>query len=105
MATISDREIKTILYRFIDLIDYYDRTITQNNCNNCYIKLECSHTPEAGEMVRINCPLWVQHPKAAEAEEINKQLEKFTLDTTVVIGKWDKEINEKNSSKVKLMEE
>ena len=58
MATISDIEIKRILYRLIDLIDYYDRTIILNNCNNCGLKNTCKYVPEPGETVRINCPLW-----------------------------------------------
>lgn len=30
---------------------------TYNNCNNCG-KRRCEYKPQAGKMVRWNCPLW-----------------------------------------------
>ena len=37
---------------------YYARVASQNDCNDCGSRRTCQHVPRAGEIVRINCPLW-----------------------------------------------
>lgn len=37
---------------------YYARVAGQNDCNDCGSRRTCQHVPRAGEIVRINCPLW-----------------------------------------------
>ena len=44
-----------------DIADRIDNSIMLeklNNCNNCGAK-DCPYIPEQGQIVRINCPLWV----------------------------------------------
>lgn len=37
---------------------YYSRVACQNDCNDCGGARTCKYRPRAGEIVRINCPLW-----------------------------------------------
>ena len=38
---------------------YYDRVAGLDDCNTCGKSKECPHAPRIGDLVRINCPLWV----------------------------------------------
>ena len=53
----TNKEIKDILYRIIEAIDYMDRISKLPDCNDCAICNVCIHAPRIGEPVRINCPL------------------------------------------------
>lgn len=56
----TNEEIKTILYRCIEAIDYMDRMSKLPDCNDCAISTVCMHAPKLGDPVRINCPLHVK---------------------------------------------
>lgn len=56
----TNKDIKDILYRIIDAIDYMDRISKLPDCNDCAISNVCMHAPKLGEQVRINCPLHVK---------------------------------------------
>lgn len=49
----------------------YERLMALPNCNNCRerIRGRCGYAPRVGEVVRINCPLWVPENEADKAEE------------------------------------
>ena len=47
-----------MLIHTADAIRYYLRVKSYDDCNNCGSKNVCKYAPKAGEMVRINCPLW-----------------------------------------------
>lgn len=40
--------------------DFYEDITALHDCNDCGIKGICKFSPEPGQMVRINCPLWVE---------------------------------------------
>ena len=46
----------------IDLYDYFQRVVSCHECNTCGGSVEpyCPYLPKAGELVRINCPLWYE---------------------------------------------
>lgn len=43
-----------------DYKDFYESITALHDCNDCSIKGVCKFSPEPGQMVRINCPLWVR---------------------------------------------
>ena len=54
------REFARQLRYAADCIDYYQRTSSYNDCNNCGKTMYCEHLPKVGEQTRINCPLWAE---------------------------------------------
>ena len=56
----TNKEIKDVLYRIIEAIDYMDRISKLPDCNDCAISNVCMHAPKLGDQVRINCPLHVK---------------------------------------------
>ncbi|WP_457791419.1 hypothetical protein [Anaeromassilibacillus sp. SJQ-5] len=40
--------------------EFYDDITALHDCDDCGIKSKCKFAPEPGQMVRINCPLWVE---------------------------------------------
>ncbi len=40
--------------------DFYEDIAALHDCNDCGIKGVCKFSPQPGQMVRINCPLWVE---------------------------------------------
>lgn len=54
----DNAEIKAIAAHIIDMIDYMETLKTLHDCNDCGSRSTCSFCPKAGQMVRINCPLW-----------------------------------------------
>ena len=55
---ISYEEIRCILNRLINAIDYMERIDSLPDCNNCGNKMNCEFVPNYGGNTRINCPLW-----------------------------------------------
>lgn len=55
---ITNAEIKAILYRLINIVDYYERVASLPDCNDCGGRNMCMYAPKPGQQVRINCPLW-----------------------------------------------
>ena len=56
---LNDRTfVRSILYGLIDMIDYYNRITKLPDCNDCGKRSVCRYAPDAGDYVRINCPLW-----------------------------------------------
>ncbi len=53
----TNKEIKDILLRLIDSLDYMDRMSKLPDCNDCAISNVCMYAPKVGDPVRINCPL------------------------------------------------
>lgn len=50
----------------IDEIEYkelYENLIALPNCNTCGIKNLCKFCVSPGQVIRINCPLWVEKTK------------------------------------------
>ena len=54
----DSQDIKGVLYKIIDLIDYAEKTLALPDCNDCAHVKTCKYAPEVGERTRINCPLW-----------------------------------------------
>ena len=57
MGYIENRDIAGILYKLADIVKAYDNIMSLHDCNDCGRK-DCPYAPKAGQMVRINCPLW-----------------------------------------------
>ncbi len=51
-------KLRTDLLYIADCLELINDLEISNNCNNCGIKGLCEYTPEVGEPVRWNCPLW-----------------------------------------------
>lgn len=45
---------------FSNYKEFYEDITALHDCNDCGIKGVCKFSPEPGQMVRINCPLWVE---------------------------------------------
>ena len=58
MNNVSYSDIKIILQKLINAIDYIERINAQNDCNTCVARKNCTQAPKLGEMVRINCFAW-----------------------------------------------
>lgn len=43
-----------------DYKDFYEDITALHDCNDCGIRCKCKFAPDPGQMVRINCPLWVE---------------------------------------------
>ncbi len=55
----SDREyLIQLLYSICDYARMGYELSLCNDCNNCGIKKECEYAPKAGQLARLNCPLW-----------------------------------------------
>lgn len=52
------KKITRMLLYVVDCINYYQTMSSCNDCNDCGKKLKCEYEPKAGEITRINCPLW-----------------------------------------------
>lgn len=46
-----------------DYKSFYEDITALHNCNECGIKGVCKFSPKPGQMVHINCPLWVERKK------------------------------------------
>ena len=91
MSYISHQDITGILYKIADIIRVYDEIMSLHDCNDCGRKHCCPYVPKAGQMVRINCPLW-------DIGEINdRDTQAVLISRQDVIdalrkGYWDKDI-------------
>ena len=57
MSYISRQDIAGTLLKMAEMIRAYDEIMLLHDCNDCGRK-DCPYAPKAGQMVRINCPLW-----------------------------------------------
>lgn len=57
-------QIKEVLYKMIDAINFMERISGLPDCNDCGKKCKCEYEPMVGQYTRINCPLW--KPKEEE---------------------------------------
>ena len=55
---IDHEDIVHILYQIINIIKSWERIMNLPDCNMCG-RDGCRFMPEPGQMVRFNCPLWV----------------------------------------------
>ena len=56
------KELKSYLYKMIDLINYAENVTSLPDCNDCGRK-SCSYQPRPGEWTRINCAHWIPREK------------------------------------------
>jgi len=54
----SNSEIKEVLYRIIDIINYAESIAKLPDCNDCQLT-DCVLRPKPGQFSRINCGLYV----------------------------------------------
>ena len=54
-----DVVIANISY-LLDVLRSYEEIIKSGNCNTCDDKLTCDYKPKAGQLVRYNCPFYVE---------------------------------------------
>lgn len=58
-------DVIRMLYSVADTLRYAMEIISLNDCNTCN-REECSYKPKPGQMVRINCPHWIEKEHDAE---------------------------------------
>ena len=68
MNYIENRDLAGILYKLADVVRVYDDIMSLHDCYDCG-KKDCPYRPVAGELVRINCPLWEMVDEESEDEE------------------------------------
>jgi len=54
-----DVVIANISY-LLDVLRSYKEIIKSGNCNTCDDKLTCDYKPKVGQLVRYNCPFYVE---------------------------------------------
>lgn len=54
-----DVVIANISY-LLEVLRSYKEIIKSGNCNTCDYKLTCDYRPKAGQLVRYNCPFYVE---------------------------------------------
>lgn len=52
-----DDAISDVAY-ILDTLIAYRNIIQTGNCNDCDKRKDCEYLPQAGQQVRINCPLY-----------------------------------------------
>ena len=55
-----DEVIAEVAYVLDTLMAYRNIQIAGKTCNECGVKNICELVPKPGELVRMNCPLWVE---------------------------------------------
>lgn len=55
-----DKAIADVAYVLDTLIAYRNIRKAGKTCNECGVKNICELVPKPGELVRMNCPLWVE---------------------------------------------
>ena len=54
-----DKAIADVAY-ILDTLMAYRNIVQTGDCNRCKIKKECGVCPKPGEIVRYNCPFYVE---------------------------------------------
>lgn len=44
----------------VEILKVYREMLETGNCNTCKVERSCQYCPEKGELVRVNCPLYVK---------------------------------------------
>ena len=44
----------------VEILKEYREMLETGNCNTCKVERSCQYCPEKGELVRVNCPLYVK---------------------------------------------
>ena len=47
-----------VLYEAAEAIRWKERALSLPNCYTCGKRKDCEYCPPAGDIIRINCPLW-----------------------------------------------
>lgn len=55
MSEKLDHIIADVAY-MLDTLIAYREIVNSGDCNECKIKLTCKYAPQAGQLVRYNCP-------------------------------------------------
>lgn len=53
-------KMREALLWLADMLLYAEKTMDACDCNNCGKWMRCEYLPKPGQLVRINCPLWIK---------------------------------------------
>ena len=86
------KKFARMLLYLVDCINYYQTMSSCNNCNDCGKKLKCEYEPKAGEITRINCPLWESAVDDWVEKEFNRMVNTVnvrpTNQSSNTVGIW-----------------
>ena len=59
----------------IEIVKCYGEMMEKGNCNTCKVFRSCQYAPKLGEIVRVNCPLYVK-PEGGIGKVVTPQKDK-----------------------------
>lgn len=62
------------LNKTVEILKIYDELMEKGDCNSCKLERSCQYCPKVGEVVRINCPLYVR-PEGGVVKVVTPQKE------------------------------
>lgn len=59
----------------VEILKCYEEMMKRGECNTCAVNRSCQYCPEQGDIVRVNCPLYVK-PKEGIVRIVTPQEDK-----------------------------